>query len=73
MPALRLAARSPPLIVRYLTKREGVPTLTKRDGSQIPLDHAFTVLSHCIDVINEGVATRFSDGIRNKLDRLSRG
>jgi len=62
-----------PLIVRYLTKREGAPTLTKRDGSQIPLDHAFTVLSHCIDVIDEGIATRFSDGIRGKLERLARG
>ena len=62
-----------PLIVRYLTKREGLPTLTKRDGSQIPMDHAFTVLSHCIDVVDEGVATRFSDGIRGKLERLARG
>ena len=62
-----------PLIMRYLTKREGVPTLTKRDGSQIPMDHAFTVLSHCVEVIDEGVATRFSDGIRNKLERLARG
>jgi len=62
-----------PLIVRYLTKREGVPTLTKRDGSQISLDHAYTVLSHCVDVIEDGVATRFSDGIRTKLQRLARG
>jgi len=62
-----------PLITRYLQKREGVPTLTKRDGSQIPLDHPFTVLSHCVDVIDEGVATRFTDGIRNKLERLARG
>ncbi|KAK5281393.1 hypothetical protein LTR16_006318, partial [Cryomyces antarcticus] len=62
-----------PLIVRYLSKREGIPCLTKRDGSQITMDHAFRVLSHCIDVIDEGVATRFSDGIRNKLERLARG
>lgn len=62
-----------PLIIRYLTKREGVPTLTKRDGSQLPLDHAFTVLSHCIDVVDEGNATRFSDGVRGKLERLARG
>jgi hypothetical protein len=62
-----------PLIIRYLQKREGVPTLTKRDGSQIPLDHAFTILSHCIDVIDEAVPSRFSDGIRSKLERLARG
>jgi hypothetical protein len=62
-----------PLIVRYLTKHEGTPMLTKRDGNMVPLDHAFTVLSHCVDLIDEGVATRFSDGIRSKLERLARG
>jgi hypothetical protein len=39
----------------------------------VPLDNGFAVLSHCIDVIDEGVSTRFSDGIRGKLDKLSRG
>jgi hypothetical protein len=62
-----------PLIIRYLTMRKGIPTLTKRDGSSLTLDHGFTVLSHCIDVIDEGVATRFSDGIRGKLEKLARG
>lgn len=60
-----------PLVVRYLSKREGVPTLTKRDGIPVPMDNAFGVLSHCVDVIDEGVPTRFSDGIRGKLDRLA--
>lgn len=74
-PSFAVDALSPdhPLIIRYLQKREGVPCLTKRDGSQIPLDHAFTILSHCVDVVDEGVSTRFSDGIRNKLERLARG
>lgn len=62
-----------PVIARYLSRREGVPTLTKRDGTPVHLDHAFSVLSHCIDVIDEGVATRFSDGIRGKLEKLGRG
>lgn len=62
-----------PLIVRYLTKREGVPCVTKRDGSQMPVDHPFPILQHCVEVIDEGAATRFSDGIRTKLDRLARG
>lgn len=62
-----------PLIVRYLQKREGVPCLTKRDGSQIGIDHALPVLQHCIDVIDDGASTRFSDGIRAKLERLARG
>ncbi|PVI07731.1 transcription factor Bmr1 [Periconia macrospinosa] len=71
-PIDRLQA-SDPILVRYVTRREGIPTLTKSDGSSVPLDNAFTVISHCIDVIDEGVATRFSDGIRGKLEKLARG
>lgn len=61
-----------PLLTRYLTRREGNPTLTKRDGTPVSIDHCFSVLSYCIDVIDEGIATRFSDGIRSKLERLAR-
>ncbi|KAJ4365822.1 hypothetical protein N0V83_008443 [Neocucurbitaria cava] len=60
-------------ILRFLSRREGIPTLTKRDGTPVPLDNGFAVLSHCIDVIDEGLATRFSDGIRSKLEKLARG
>lgn len=60
-------------ILRYLSRKEGNPTMTKLDGSPVALDNGFAVLSHCIDVIDEGVATRFSDGIRNKLEKLARG
>jgi hypothetical protein len=59
-------------IVRYLSRKEGIPTMTKRDGTPVPLDNGFAVLSHCVDVIAEGIATRFSDGIRNKLEKLAR-
>jgi hypothetical protein len=59
-------------ILRYMSRREGVPTLTKLDGTPVPLDNGFAVLSHCIEVLDEGVATRFSDGIRSKLDKLTR-
>lgn len=61
-----------PLLIRYLTKREGVPNLTKRDGSQIGIDHPSLILRHCVSVIDEGAATRFSDGIRAKLETLAR-
>lgn len=61
------------LLVRYLTKREGVPTLTKRDGSQIGIDKAYPVLQHCMEVVQEGASTRFSDGIYGKLEKLARG
>ncbi|WPG97328.1 Hypothetical protein R9X50_00010200 [Acrodontium crateriforme] len=62
-----------PLIIRYLTKREGIPCVTKRDGSQMDLERPFMVLQHCIEMIDDGEATRLSDGIRSKLDRLARG
>ena len=61
-----------PLLLRYMTKREGVPTLTKRDGSQIGIDHAYPVLQHCMEVVEEGASTRFSDGIYGKLEKLAR-
>lgn len=60
------------LVVRYLTKREGIPTLTRRDGSQIPIENPFAMLFHCVDIISEGVSTRFSDAIRNKLTQLAK-
>jgi len=59
-------------ILRYLSRKEGVPTMTKRDRTPVALNNGYAVLSHCIDVIDEGVATRFSDGIRSKLEKLTR-
>lgn len=61
-----------PLIARYLNQREGEPLLTRRDGSYMSIDNPFATLFHCIDVIAEGVSTRFSDGICNKLTKLAR-
>lgn len=62
-----------PTILRYLARREGNPMLTKLDGTPVRLDNGFTVLSHCIEILDEGVATRFSDGIHSKLEKLARG
>ncbi|KAH8724592.1 transcription factor Bmr1 [Phaeosphaeriaceae sp. PMI808] len=62
-----------PTILRYMSRREGIPAMTKRDGTLVLLDNGFSVLSHFIDIIDEGVATRFSDGIRSKLEKLARG
>ncbi|KAF2717224.1 hypothetical protein K431DRAFT_288749 [Polychaeton citri CBS 116435] len=74
-PSFAIDALGPehPLIVRYLTKREGVPCVTKRDGSQMGIDRPYPLLQHCIELLDEGASTRFSDGIRSKLDRLARG
>jgi hypothetical protein len=64
-----------PLIVRFRSSKRdgGTPVLARSDGSHLALDNEFAVLAHCVDIIDEGVANRFSDGIRNKLDRLARG
>ena len=60
-----------PLLIQYLTKREGYPFLTKRDGTQMPLDNPLQVLLHCVEVIQDGVPSRFSDGLCDKLSRLA--
>ncbi|KAF2667195.1 hypothetical protein BT63DRAFT_375638 [Microthyrium microscopicum] len=62
-----------PVLGRFRGKKEGRPALTRRDSTAIPIDNGFAVLSHCVEVIDEGVANRFSDGIRNKLEKLARG
>jgi hypothetical protein len=49
------------------------PVLNKRDGPPVSIDNSFAVLLHCIEVLDEGVANRFSDGIRSRLERLARG
>jgi len=61
-----------PRVARYLSRKELTPMLTKRDGSQMPLDNAFAILFHCVDFIAEGVSTRFTDGIRMKLGKLAK-
>ncbi|KAI9863913.1 MAG: hypothetical protein M1813_003565 [Trichoglossum hirsutum] len=61
-------------INQYLGNRgSGVPMLTKRDGSLVSFDNPNNILLHCADILEEGVPTRFSEGIRNKLKRLVDG
>lgn len=71
VPVDRLQANDPTM-VRYVTRREGIPTLTKKDGTSIDIDNGFKVISHSLDVIDEGISTRFSDGIRAKLEKVAR-
>ncbi len=57
-------------VVSYLWNGEGVPVLTKGDRhvELLPDD----VLKHCISLLEQGVALRVSDGIKRKLQELSR-
>jgi hypothetical protein len=59
-------------VLRYMSRKEGIPIMTKRDGAPVSLRSGFAVLSHCIGIIDEGIATRFSDGIRSKIEKLAR-
>lgn len=71
-PPVAVDALSPehPSIVKFLWNGEGVPMLTKRDGSLTGLEGPTAVLAHCIEMLDEGVAQRLSDGIKRKLQTL---
>ncbi|KAL2350348.1 hypothetical protein BJ546DRAFT_925501 [Cryomyces antarcticus] len=58
-------------IVRYLRYREGVPMLSKRDGTVVSLTASQDVLGHCLDVLNEEESTmRMTEGIKARLARM---
>lgn len=62
-----------PLIIAYLTQREGMPVLTRLNGSHLPLQSPYAVLWYCIDVLGEnGHGGAFVDGIASKLTRLAK-
>lgn len=69
--AVDLVAPEDPLIEQYVAEKQVTPLLTKNDGSQMPITDPSSILLHCIQVIGEGVATRFSDALRFKLSRLA--
>ncbi|KAG4442998.1 hypothetical protein IFR05_001529 [Cadophora sp. M221] len=57
-------------VISYLWNGEGVPVLTKGDRHVELLPDE--VLNHCISLLEQGVALRVSDGIKRKLQALSR-
>jgi len=61
-----------PSLKAYLCNLQGVPALLRRDGSYTQLGNPDDVLTYCLTLIDEGVPTRFSDGIRRKLRRVLR-
>lgn len=62
-----------PVLTQYRSRGEGIPSLTDKNGNQIRIDDSYTTLNHCIEIVEDGIANRFSDGIRNKLQRLAAG
>lgn len=60
-----------PTIVRYLKYREGLPMLSKPDGSMVSLEVPEIVLTYCIEFIEEDSTMRFTAGIQSKLVSLA--
>ncbi|OLN93113.1 hypothetical protein CCHL11_07448 [Colletotrichum chlorophyti] len=61
-----------PAVISYLwSGGDGVPVLTRRDGTTLGLDKPAEVIRYGIMAIEEGVTCRIGDGIRRKLITLN--
>lgn len=58
-----------PSVASYICGGDGIPVLTKA-GGYTELHRPDKVLSHCIALLDTGVAMRISDGIKRKLQTL---
>ncbi|KAK6841719.1 hypothetical protein PG987_002579 [Apiospora arundinis] len=56
-----------PAVIAYLWNGDGIPVLSRGDGSTTTLDKPADVLLYAAKSIDEGVNCRLSDGIRRKL------
>jgi hypothetical protein len=54
-------------INRYLKYQEGIPMLSKPDGSFISTDVPNNILKYCIDLLEEDSSMRLTDGVKRKL------
>jgi hypothetical protein len=54
----------------YISNFYGVPALLNRDGSIAKLGSPDELLTHCLTLLEEGSSTRFSDGIKRKLQKV---
>ncbi len=69
--AIDALAPEHPSIVRYLKYREGLPMVSKPDGTMVSMELPGHVLTHCIEVLDEDSTMRLTAGIKNKLGRLA--
>ncbi|KAI2776610.1 hypothetical protein F4815DRAFT_339308 [Daldinia loculata] len=61
-----------PAVITYLWNGDGVPVLThQRDGTRASLEKPGDVLEYAVKTLEDGVSSRFTDGIRRKLVTLS--
>ncbi|KAI5857313.1 hypothetical protein GGS23DRAFT_588108 [Durotheca rogersii] len=54
-------------VIAYLWEGQGVPLLTRRDGTHVGLSQSSEILQYAIQMIEEGNGSRLGDGIRRKL------
>ncbi|KAI0456927.1 hypothetical protein F5B21DRAFT_118967 [Xylaria acuta] len=57
-------------VFSYLCKENSVPVLSRRQGSTMSLAEPAHVLTHAVEILNEGISTRFVDGIKRKFIEL---
>ncbi|KAK6951369.1 hypothetical protein Daesc_007903 [Daldinia eschscholtzii] len=63
-----------PIVIAYLWNGDGVPVLSHPHGdgsARISLEKPGDVLEYAVKTLEEGISTRFTDGIRRKLVALS--
>ncbi|KAI1662773.1 hypothetical protein F4813DRAFT_10129 [Daldinia decipiens] len=61
-----------PAVITYLWNGDGVPVLThQRDGTRASLEKPGDVLEYAVKTLEDGVSSRFTDGVRRKLVTLS--
>jgi hypothetical protein len=59
-----------PAIEQYLQIKEGIPALSRRDGSLERIDDPNMVLRNCISFLQDDLSTRSTEGIMGKLQCL---
>lgn len=60
-----------PDLYAYMWANTGIPVLSGPNGSTMRIDKPLDVLNYAINLIREGVSTRFSDGLIRKLIALN--
>ena len=67
---INLVTSQDPSVNAYICNFYGIPALLNRDGSFTKLGSPDELLRHCVSLLDEGTSTRFSDGIRRKLQKV---
>ena len=67
---INLVTSEDPSINAYICNFYGIPALLNIDGSLTKLGSPNELVTHCITLLDKGTSTRFSDGIKRKLQKV---